>query len=63
VVEDDGRRMGLLVDELLGQQQIVIKSLGELVRGIPGISGSAIMPDGRVGLILDVNGLLRLAHD
>lgn len=62
VVEDDGRHIALLVDELLGQQQIVIKSLGESVRGIPGISGGAIMPDGKVGLILDVGGVMRLAQ-
>ena len=62
VVEDAGHRAGLLVDELLGQQQIVIKSLGESMAGIPGISGGAIMPDGRVGLILDVGGLIRLAQ-
>lgn len=62
VVEDDGRQIAMLVDELLGQQQIVIKSLGESVRGIPGISGGAIMPDGRVGLILDVGGVIRLAQ-
>ena len=62
VVEDEGRQAGLVVDELLGQQQIVIKSLGEMLRGIPGVSGGAIMPDGRVGLILDVSGLVRLAN-
>lgn len=61
VVESDGARVGLLVDEILGQQQIVIKSLGESLRGLPGIAGGAIMPDGRVGLILDVGGLVRLA--
>ena len=58
VVEDDGQRAAILADELLGQQQIVIKSLGEAMRGLPGLSGGAIMPDGQVGLILDVNGLL-----
>ena len=62
VVEDDGHKMALLVDELLGQQQIVIKNLGESIRGIPGISGGAIMPDGRVGLIVDVGGVIRLAR-
>jgi len=62
VVEDDGRRVCLLADELLGQQQIVIKSLGETMRGLLGISGGAIMPDGLVGLILDVSGLVRLAE-
>ena len=62
VVEDDGRQAGLLVDQLLGQQQIVIKSLGDFLQGSPGLSGGAIMPDGTVGLILDVGGLVRLAH-
>jgi len=47
VVEDDGKHAGLMIDELLGQQQIVIKSLGEMMRDSPGISGGAIMPDGR----------------
>ncbi|MCP4108477.1 MAG: chemotaxis protein CheA [Desulfobacteraceae bacterium] len=62
VVEDDGRQAGLVIDELIGTQQIVIKTLGEMMRNIVGISGSAIMPDGRVGLILDVGGLVRLAN-
>jgi len=62
VVEDDTRQAGLIIDELIGTQQIVIKTLGEMMRNIPGISGSAIMPDGRVGLILDVGGLVRLAN-
>jgi two-component system, chemotaxis family, sensor kinase CheA len=62
VVENDGFQAGLLVDELIGSQQIVIKTMGESLGNIPGISGSAIMPDGRVGLILDVGGLVRLAH-
>ncbi|MCD6287886.1 MAG: chemotaxis protein CheA, partial [Candidatus Hydrogenedentes bacterium] len=51
IVESDATRMGLVVDELLGQQQIVIKSLGESMQGLAGIAGSAIMPDGRVSLI------------
>ncbi len=63
VIEDDRRQAGLLVDELIGSQQIVIKTLGEALGDIPGISGSAIMPNGRVGLILDVGGLVRLAND
>lgn len=62
IVEDEGRQLGLVIDELLGQQQIVIKSLGESLRGTPGISGGAIMPNGQVGLILDIGGLVRLAH-
>jgi two-component system chemotaxis sensor kinase CheA len=62
VVEDDGQRAAILADELLGQQQIVIKSLGEAMRGLPGLSGGAIMPDGQVGLILDASGLVGLAR-
>ncbi|MDM8522773.1 chemotaxis protein CheA [Desulfococcaceae bacterium HSG8] len=63
VVEHNGKQAGLLVDELIGSQQIVIKTLGETLRNISGISGSAIMPDGRVGLILDVGGLVVLANE
>ncbi|MEJ5358164.1 MAG: chemotaxis protein CheA [Desulfobacterales bacterium] len=61
VVEDGERQAGLVVDELVGRQQVVIKSLGETMKNIPGISGGAILPNGRVGLILDVGGLLRFA--
>lgn len=63
VIEENGAQVGLVVDELLGQQQIVIKNLGEALRGTPGLAGGAIMPDGRVGLILDVSGLVKLAHE
>ncbi len=62
VVEDNGRQAGLLIDELVGSQQIVIKTLGEALGNLPGISGSAIMPNGRVGLILDVGGLVKLVN-
>ncbi len=62
IVEDEGHQIGLLTDGLLGQQQIVIKSLGESMQGIPGLAGGAVMPDGQVGLILDVGGLVKLAH-
>jgi two-component system chemotaxis sensor kinase CheA len=58
VVEESGRRVGLLADEVLGQQQIVIKSLGLNLEGVHGISGGVILPDGQVGLILDVAALL-----
>ena len=63
IVEDEERQAGLLVDELIGRQQVVIKSLGETMKNIPGISGGAIMPDGRVGLIIDVGGLVKYASD
>ena len=59
VVEAQGRRFCLLVDEMLGKQEVVIKSLGDTFRQVSGISGGAILGDGRVGLILDVNGVLR----
>jgi len=63
VVEEEGRQTGLLVDEILGQQQIVIKSLGGALQGLPGVAGGAIMPDGTVGLILDAGGLVKLANE
>jgi two-component system chemotaxis sensor kinase CheA len=62
VVENNGRKCGLLLDELLGQEEIVIKSLGEALRGIKGISGGAILGDGKVGLILDIVNLLEMSQ-
>ena len=62
IVENDGRRIGVVADELLGQQQIVIKPLGDGMQQMPGLSGGAIMPDGQVSLILDIAGLMKLAH-
>lgn len=61
IVEREGRRVALLVDELLGQQQVVIKSLETNYRKVPGVSGATIMGDGRVAMILDIPGLIRLA--
>ncbi|GAX60067.1 chemotaxis protein histidine kinase and related kinase [Candidatus Scalindua japonica] len=57
VVEGADGKYGVLVDELLGQQQVVIKSLGDRFKNVKGISGSAILGDGKVGLILDVTGV------
>jgi two-component system, chemotaxis family, sensor kinase CheA len=58
IVMDDGdHRFAVLVDELLGKLQVVAKSLGEGVGKVPGVSGGAILGDGRVGLILDPQGL------
>jgi len=59
VVELDGAKAGLAVDSLHGSRQTVIKSLGNQFRNLPGISGSAIMGNGRVALILDVSALMR----
>ncbi|MCC7012246.1 MAG: chemotaxis protein CheA [Planctomycetes bacterium] len=61
VVEGDGRRVALLVDELCGQQQVVIKNLDANFRRVEGVMGATIMGDGRIALILDVPGLIRLA--
>lgn len=63
VVEHQGQRCALLADALLGQQQVVIKSLGSGLGEIAGVSGAAILGDGRVGLILDVGGIMQLARD
>lgn len=52
-----GRPVGIIVDEMLGQQQVVIKNLENNYRRVPGVSGSAILGDGRVRLILDVDAL------
>ncbi|HKQ80741.1 MAG TPA: chemotaxis protein CheA [Steroidobacteraceae bacterium] len=61
VVEGEGRRCGLFVDDLLGQQQVVIKSLETNFRRVDGVSGATILGDGAVALILDVPGLIRVA--
>jgi two-component system chemotaxis sensor kinase CheA len=59
VVQHAGAPVGLAVDALLGESQTVIKPLGRMFQGVRGVSGSAILGDGRVALILDVGGLLR----
>lgn len=61
IVESDGREYGFMVDDLLGQQQVVIKSLGKRFKGLPGVSGGTILGDGRIGLILDVSGAVGMA--
>lgn len=63
VLEDMGKRMGLLVDSILGQQQTVIKKVGDGIGKIKGVSGAAIMPDGRISLILDVSGIIRMSME
>jgi two-component system chemotaxis sensor kinase CheA len=57
VSEVEGQRFCLLVDELIGKQEVVIKSLGSVFRNVAGVAGGAIMGDGRVGLILDLERL------
>jgi two-component system chemotaxis sensor kinase CheA len=62
VVEAEGGRIALLVDELLGQQQVVVKNLESNYRKVDDISGATIMGDGRVALILDIGALVRGAR-
>ncbi len=63
VVEGDGRKVGLFVDELLGQQQVVIKSMETNYQRVDGVSGATILGEGSVALILDVPGLVRVAGE
>ena len=60
VVEGEGRKIGLVVDDLLGQQQVVIKSLESNYRPVAGISGATILGDGTVALILDTARLVNI---
>ena len=62
VVDDGDRRCALLVDTLLGKQQVVAKSLGAGIGKCFGVTGGAILGDGRVGLILDPAGLVAQAR-
>ncbi|MEJ6476038.1 chemotaxis protein CheA [Pseudoalteromonas piscicida] len=61
VVESDNHKVGLLVDDLLAQQQVVIKSLEANYQKVNGISGATILGDGRVSLIVDISGLIKLS--
>jgi two-component system chemotaxis sensor kinase CheA len=61
-VEYDGKHMCLLLDELLGKEEVVIKSMGQYMQNVRGIAGGAIMGDGKVGLILDMAGIWQLAN-
>jgi two-component system chemotaxis sensor kinase CheA len=61
VVEGDNMKVAILVDDLLAQQQVVIKSLQENYRSVDGISGATILGDGTVSLILDIGGLVKLS--
>lgn len=56
------RKCMILIDEIIGQQQVVVKSLGARFKKIKAVSGGAILGDGRVGLILDLDGLIDYAH-
>lgn len=61
VVESDNRKVGIVVDELLAQQQVVIKSLENNYHRVEGVSGATILGNGTVSLILDIVGLVKMA--
>ncbi len=62
ILETEGERVAVMVDEILGQQQVVIKSMEQNFRKVEGIAGATILGDGTVGFILDVRGVLELAR-
>jgi two-component system chemotaxis sensor kinase CheA len=59
IVEDNNRKLALVVDKIVRKQQFVIKPLGEDMKNVPGIVGGTILPDGLVGLIIDIGLLLQ----
>jgi two-component system chemotaxis sensor kinase CheA len=61
IVESSGKICALLVDEMISKQEVVIKSLGAYLHGLPGVSGGAILGDGNIALILDPAALLQAA--
>jgi two-component system chemotaxis sensor kinase CheA len=62
ILETEGERVAVMVDEILGQQQVVIKSMEQNFRKVGGVAGATILGDGTVGFILDVRGLLEIAR-
>ncbi|MBK5939740.1 chemotaxis protein CheA [Halochromatium roseum] len=62
IVQGEGRRYALLIDDLIGQQQVVVKNLETNYRKVPGVSAATILGDGRVALILDIAGLHQLSQ-
>ena len=62
VVESEYSKIGLLVDDLMAQQQVVIKSLEANYKQVAGIAGGTILGDGTISLILDINGVVSLSR-
>jgi two-component system, chemotaxis family, sensor kinase CheA len=62
LIESEGKKSALFVDRLVGQQQVVIKSLETNYRKVPGVSGATIMGDGSVALILDVPAIIQMGQ-
>jgi len=63
IVDDGEGRCAILVDDLIGQQQVVVKPVGKVFESVDGISGAAIMGDGLVAMILDTAGITRMAKE
>ncbi len=63
VVESKEEKRAILIDELLGKDEFVIKSLGDKLEDVKGLAGGAILSDGRVGLILDIHGIFQIVND
>jgi two-component system chemotaxis sensor kinase CheA len=63
IVTIGSQRVGFVVDRLVGQEEVVIKPLGNTLRGTPGIAGATITGDGGIALILDLPGLLKNYSD
>lgn len=59
VVNAGGRHVGFVVDQLIGQEEVVIKALGAKLHGLEGLAGATITGDGKIALILDVPGLMK----
>jgi two-component system, chemotaxis family, sensor kinase CheA len=62
VAECNGQQKGLMIDDLVGKQEVVIKNLGEKLETVKGLSGAIILGDGRVGSILDVHGIFEISQ-
>ncbi len=60
VAENEGIQKCLMVDDLVGKQEVVIKNLGEKLRDLKGVAGATIMGDGKAGLILDIHGIFQI---
>ena len=62
IVESEGSKIALVVDELLGQNQVVVKSIEANYRKVQGVSAATIMGDGRVAFIVDIPGMIRMTR-
>jgi len=62
ILETEGERVAVMVDEILGKQQVVIKCIEQNFHKVEGIAGATILGDGRVGFIVDVRGVLEIAR-